>query len=98
MTRTLKALTGLGLLAALAACVDVPDLGPTAPRGLDARPYPALIPLEGIAASAPTEQDAAQIEASLTWRAQRLQARAAALRAPVLDGASAARLSDEVGN
>ena len=79
---------------ALAACAPPEDLPPalTAVAASDA-PYPALAPLAGLLAQgAAPGRVSAQTEARVTSAAAALRARAAALRGPVVDPATRARM------
>lgn len=80
------------LCAALAACVNSPDLPPAdrQARG-DA---PRLVPISGLLAQAGPPSDAVALRLSATpqTRAANLRARAAALRGPVIGQDDRARL------
>jgi hypothetical protein len=91
-----RALALPAVLCALAACAGPPALPERAGFGGGAQgrgPAPVLVPLDGLlaAADAPGRTEAAL--ADLTARAERLRARAAQLRRPVLDAATRARLA-----
>ena len=91
--RPVLALAVAGL--ALAACAPPEDLPPalTAVAASDA-PYPALAPLKGLLArGAGPLRVSAQTEAQVASAAAALRARAAALRGPVVDPATRARMA-----
>ena len=86
-------LNGLIILVCLAGCADIPELPGTMIAG-DA-PYPALIPIDGLlaaAGSAAAMRAAAAGSAGVMGRVAGLSARANALRGPVIDGATQARM------
>ncbi len=79
-------------LAALAACGTLPDLGAREdPPG--ARDYPAILPLGPLLAQAEGGVIAPDLTASLEARGAALRARAAALKRPVIERATRARLT-----
>ncbi|MDZ7711558.1 MAG: hypothetical protein U5K36_16985 [Roseovarius sp.] len=81
----------LAVVFTLAACAEPYPLPPDlAASGADA-PYPALVPVEQIAAQVPPAATAAPAEAIGT-RADRLRARAARLRGPVIDAGTTERM------
>jgi len=87
-------LNGLILLVCLAGCADFPDLPGTMAAG-DA-PFPALVPIDGLLALA-AGSGAAVLRAEagtagVMGRVAGLSARANALRGPVIDGATRARM------
>ncbi|MGR3467743.1 MAG: hypothetical protein ACU0CI_07660 [Shimia sp.] len=85
----MRRLTPLALLALLAACAEAPDLGPPTPGVADA-PFVPFLPLDTLLAEAqPTPAPLTQDAQS---RIAALNARAAALRGPVIDPATRARL------
>lgn len=78
------------LCLALAGCATAPDLGPlTAAVG----PTPQILPLDQLIASAQGGRLTAAMGDALVARANRLRARAAAMRGPVQDPATRARLA-----
>ena len=83
------------LTLGLAACAEVPRFDRAGPAA--AGPAPAILPLDDLVARAPAPAPgAAPMEAaagSVAARAARLRARAAAMRGPVQDPATRARLS-----
>jgi len=91
-------LNGLILLVCLAGCADIPELPGTMVAG-DA-PYPALIPIDGLLAMAAASGGAVQVAAVATsnviGRVNGLTMRANALRRPVVDAATRARMREGV--
>ena len=87
-------LNGLILLVCLAGCADIPELPGT--MVADDAPYPALIPIEGLLAAAAGADAAIRVAdagtAGVMSRVAGLSARANALRGPVIDGATRARM------
>ena len=70
------------LLAAAAACTNVPELKEGITPDLRRAAYPDLVPLQGLLEPLPAPaQQSAETEAELNARAARLRARAAALEA-----------------
>lgn len=90
----LKLLSFCGLLG-LAACGDMPQLAaPVPPPG----PAPAILPLEPLVAQIPAPGSIVAVDPTgLSARAARLRARAAAMRGPVADPATRARLLAHLG-
>lgn len=85
------------VLVLVSACTQVPELDATVPKHLHAAAYPALISLDGSLATHITPQDQSeQIERTLTGRAERLQARAEALKTPIVDGNARTRMKNGV--
>ncbi|WP_343079682.1 hypothetical protein [Ostreiculturibacter nitratireducens] len=87
------ALLASALVAVLSGCAQFPEveaaMSPEAARA----DYPALMPIDDVLARAAEDGIAGpDLEASLQERAARLRARAAALRAPVVDAETGARL------
>ena len=79
------------LVFTLAACAEPYPLAPElAAEGKDA-PYPALVPVEQIAAQVPPAATAPPTEA-IDSRAARLRARAGRLRGPVIDAETDERM------
>lgn len=78
------------LCLALSGCATVPDLGPlTGTVG----PSPQIEPLDQLIAAAQGSRLTAAMGDALLVRANRLRARAAAMRGPVQDPATRARLA-----
>lgn len=78
----------------LAACTTFPDLDKALSDDARAADYPRLVPLPPLLEDADaTRVDAKQIEDNLTARIDRLRARAARLRGPVLRPSERARLA-----
>ncbi|WP_420859966.1 hypothetical protein [Marivivens marinus] len=83
-------------LALLAACAEFPALDRVDVTSAERAPYPAIIPLGPVLAG--LDQTSGQspltpeFAASLTARLRALQARAARLRGPVIDGTTRARM------
>lgn len=91
MLRVLSVLALLGL----SACAEVPQLAapPLAPG-----PAPAILPLEPLLAQIPAPGQVVPVDpGGLTARAARLRARGAAMRGPVADPATRARLLAPLG-
>ncbi|MBM1221253.1 hypothetical protein JQU17_13545 [Ponticoccus sp. SC2-23] len=80
----------LVVMATLAGCSDWPD--PVIPGAESARaaPWPALVPLSDILQGGPVASEPVQPSAS---RIAALEARAAALRGQVVDGATRTRMA-----
>ena len=90
MPRRARPFLILVLCLALVACATVPDLGPqTGTKG----PAPQLLPLDQLIAEARGGRLTAGVGEALVARANRLRARAAAMRGPVHDPATRARLA-----
>ena len=85
----------LVVIMTLAACADPYPLAPDlAAEGKDA-PYPALVPVERIAARVPATATATVTEATteaIASRTDRLRARADRLRGPVIDAETGERM------
>ena len=82
------------LLIALSACGRFPDLEGSISERARLADYPRLVPLEPLLATAFTgAQDARNESAGLVARAARLRIRAAAMRRPVVDRRTRARLA-----
>jgi hypothetical protein len=80
-------------LLLLGNCTDVPDLGAAVPGWVDDAPYPDLLPLGTALTPLPRPAEAAEtINADLAARTARLQERARALQAPVVDDATRRRM------
>lgn len=90
-----KALVLVALLAGCAASVVPPSrfgaIDPTAP-------YPSLIPLDPLLAQAAVLDSGAQPGADLPGRIAALNARAAALRRPIIDPTTRARMEAGVAS
>lgn len=78
------------LCLALSGCATVPDLGPLPAA---AGPTPQIMPLDQLIAAAQGGRLTAAMGDALVARANRLRARAAAMRGPVHDPATRARLA-----
>ncbi|MDP2737880.1 MAG: hypothetical protein Q8O82_04010 [Pseudorhodobacter sp.] len=78
------------LCLALSGCATVPDLGPL-PAAVG--PSPQILPLDQLIAAAQGGRLTAAMGDALVARANRLRARAAAMRGPVQDPATRARLA-----
>ncbi len=89
---------GLGtLVLGLSACAQFPELDATVPQHLRDADYPALVPLDGSLTSNIAPRQAAQpIESYLTARRDRLQRRARALRATIIDSETRKRMQDGI--
>lgn len=87
----------LSLIAAVAGCVQFPEVEDATGRAAEEADYPDLIPFDPLLDAIDTsEADTAQTQAQLEARASGLQARAATLRGTVLSGEDRRRLEDEV--
>ena len=76
----------LAALVALAACARVPELDARIARETLDAPYPDLLPLDTALAPLPPPAGAAErLQSSLEGRRDSLEARARALRDPVID-------------
>lgn len=78
------------LCLALIGCATVPDLGPL-PAAVG--PTPQILPLDQLIAAAQGGRLTVAMGDALVARANRLRARAAAMRCPVQDPATRARLA-----
>lgn len=78
------------LCLALSGCATVPDLGPL-PTAVG--PTPQILPLDQLIAAAQGGRLTVAMGDALVARANRLRARAAAMRGPVQDPATRARLA-----
>ena len=88
----------IAAVVAVTGCARIPELAATASADLRDSEYPALIALDQALEPLPPAADqAATLQASLDGRASRLQARARALQAPVVDAPTRARMKDGVG-
>jgi len=93
----LRTVLTLAALLAVASCTQVPELDATIPDHLRNAPYPELVPLDGsLATVLPPQDQAAEIEQSLVARRDRLQGRAKALNAPVVDPVARQRMQDGI--
>lgn len=78
-------------VALLVSCTRMPELAAPAPP---AGPPPTILPLAGLLAQMPPPGSVVSIDPTgLSARAARLRARAAAMRGPVTDPATRARLA-----
>lgn len=85
-----KLLPRLAVLLAITGCAPVPVFETQAPQ--IATEPPPLLPIEQVLAMAQTGQLTVQSGDALAHRAAGLRARAAAMRGPVMDPATRARL------
>jgi len=87
---------GLAVLAAatlITGCANVPELDEGMEDWVRDADYPQLQPLDGLQTGVPLPaQQAADLEQQMVARRNRLQARARALNAPIVDDASEARM------
>ncbi|MBC7132322.1 MAG: hypothetical protein H5U16_04345 [Roseovarius sp.] len=84
-------------LCLLAGCTDpYPRADPDAVD--KAAPYPELVPAEAIRAGVPAPRATPEAEEALAARAERLHARAGALRRPVIEPADRARMEAGVAD
>lgn len=84
---------------ALIGCTQFPELDGTVRPELENAPYPELVPLEPILASAQSIQvDPVQTESSLTARLAGLRARADVMRGAVISDAEKKRLGQGVSD
>jgi hypothetical protein len=84
-------------LSLLAACAD--PYPRTDLSTMDkAAPYPELVPAETIRARVPEVRTTPEAQADLDARAERLRARAAALRRPAIDGETRTRMQAGVSD
>lgn len=83
------------LAAPLPGCAEFPNLDRTITPEMEARDYPALVPIEPILAQVDSSNDtAAQTESQLLARVARLRVRAARLRGSVLSGRERLKLAE----
>jgi hypothetical protein len=79
------------------ACTQVPELDATVPKHLRNAAYPELAPLDASLTTPVFPQDQArQTEETLAARRDRLQARANALNAPVVDPTARQRMQNGI--
>ncbi len=84
------------VISALSGCAAFPLLDTRIDPAAAAAPYPALIPLGPLLTQAGTGGVAPLASAGLSGRLSALAARAAALRGPVIDSATRARMQEGV--
>jgi len=89
-------IANLGLVVALAACTDIPELNGTLPPELETAEFPKLVPVEPLLARANDMQITEATADGMAARVSRLRARAARLRHSVIDGDARARMHDGV--
>ena len=89
-------IANLGLVAALAACTDFPELNDAVPPALETADFPNLVPVEPLLARAEDMQITEETTAGITARVSRLRARAARLKHSVVDRGTRARMRDGV--
>ncbi|MDR9395368.1 MAG: hypothetical protein RI571_13805 [Roseovarius sp.] len=78
-------LLAAAVLALAASCARFPELDETVDEDARRAPYPALIPLEGLAAPGAAPRATAPATEALEARAARLRARAGRIRGDVID-------------
>lgn len=78
----------------LSACAGFPALDARMTEADRTAPWPALVPLGPVLAAADARAGAPPPAGDLPARIAALNARAAALRGPVIDAATAARIAD----
>ncbi|MFC2968379.1 hypothetical protein [Acidimangrovimonas pyrenivorans] len=83
------------LVGTVTGCTGFPDLDTAISAETRAAPYPALLPLDALLAGGDGTATA-EAGATLTARAAALRARARALRGPVIDETTRARLAAAV--
>lgn len=84
-------------LLAIAACTRVPELDAQIPPGSRNADYPQLQPLDpALFAGQTPEDEAAELEDTLTARIAGLNSRASAIRPPVLDAQTQDRMREGV--
>ncbi len=86
----------VAVMAALGGCADAPEVTAALSAEAEAAPYPALMPLDAVLASAQNAASAPDPVPGLQARAARLRARAAALQGSVLDAEARKRLLADV--
>ncbi|MEI4231602.1 hypothetical protein [Roseovarius sp. D22-M7] len=79
-------------IASLAGCTDVPPRRADLSAGDRDAPYPALIPAHRITGRVPPPPSEARTAEDLDARADRLRARAARLKGPVIDDTTRDRM------
>lgn len=79
---------------ALSACADFPALDARMTEADRNAPFPGLVPLGPLLAAADARAGSPPPAADLPGRIAALNARAAALRGPVIDAATTARIAD----
>jgi hypothetical protein len=89
------ALLTILLWLCLGACGDFPQLD-AAQDGRGAQDTPRLVPIAGLIAQAGAGQSDAAVQGAVAGRAAGLRARAAAMRGPVYDPVTRARLAAAV--
>ncbi|SFA70567.1 hypothetical protein SAMN05421688_0232 [Poseidonocella pacifica] len=85
----------LAACLALGACANVPELDARIGPDVASAPYPDLLPLDQLLTGTPASEPEAERE-SLAARRAALEARAGALRGPVIDTPTRDRLSTAV--
>ncbi|SFR12918.1 hypothetical protein [Poseidonocella sedimentorum] len=95
MTRVLTLLAILGL-GALPGCTRFPALDRAVSPDVAARAYPGLLPLDVALGEATAPSDAGEITEDLSTRRAGLEARAAALAGPVIDGPTRRRMAQGI--
>ncbi|MAY87558.1 MAG: hypothetical protein CML02_12665 [Pseudooceanicola sp.] len=99
MPRIRAVLASTALVASVAGCIDVPDLGERIAPDLRDAPFPTLIPLDAsLTTPATPKEDGAKLARQLDARRAALQARARRLQAgaPPLSDDDRARLNTSV--
>lgn len=99
MSRIRASLACMALVATVAGCIDVPDLGEKIAPDLRDAPFPKLIPLDASLTTPPTpREDGESVARQLDARRAALQARAKRLQAgaPPLSDDDRARLNTSV--
>lgn len=92
------ALLAAAMFAALSGCAQFPEVEAALSPEAERAAYPALLPIDDILArSAEGGIAGPDLAAALEIRAARLRARAAALRAPVIDAATLRLMRSGVG-
>ncbi|WP_456386903.1 hypothetical protein [Profundibacter sp.] len=89
----LRLINSLALAATLlAGCSDFPELDAAITSAARNADYPNLLPIDQLIADAQQVQISPETVTNLEGRISHLNARAARLRGPVIDGASRARM------
>lgn len=81
-------------LALFTACSPAPQIGQPLSNTARAADYPAILPLDGLLAQQNAAPDIPTLTAPLSGRAAALRARAASLRATIVDAETRTRMQD----
>ncbi|MBN9888372.1 hypothetical protein [Salipiger abyssi] len=83
------------LLLALVGCAQFPELDAARTPGVEAMPFPALLPLDGLL-DGPEPRATPEMRAGIEGRVAGLRARAARLQGPVVPASDRARMTQGI--